>query len=53
MIELLKFNLRFEADGKKGLKYKGTNFDVYNVPFEYIKASFNIAYKGKFVKDEF
>ena len=51
--DLRQLDIHFESDSKKGFKYKGNNFDIYNIPFQYIKASFNISHKGKFVKDEF
>jgi hypothetical protein len=45
--------LKTEADTKEGFRYKGNNFDIYTKPFEYIKASFNIAHKGRFIGDNF
>jgi hypothetical protein len=45
--------LKTEADTKEGFRYKGNNFDIYTKPFEYIKASFNIAHKGRFIDNNF
>lgn len=45
--------LKTEADTKEGFRYKGNSFDIYTKPFEYIKASFNIAHKGRFIGDNF
>jgi hypothetical protein len=45
--------LKTEVDTKQGFRYKGNSFDIYTRPFEYIKASFNIAHKGRFIGDNF
>ena len=38
--------IRTENDSKGGVRFQSKGFDIYETPFNYIKAGFNISYKG-------
>jgi len=49
----IKHQIRTENDSKNGIKFISRDFDIYKEPFNYIKGSFNISFKGQMTKDGF
>ena len=49
----IKHQIRTENDSKNGIKFISRDFDIYKEPFNYIKGSFNISFKGQMTKEGF